>query len=304
MNQQQLLKSSGIAVTYSSIDVPTFRQIGKINVRSERFIRFQNALISTPQTDQDAVGAHLVAFDLADPLAFASMEQLDHSLVATAFGTALEFGTHGATSKRYLLSQLSKRCMSLSPEWHTRLQFNLIALLRSVKDYQQFDTTRVLTELRCDQIAWSFKHLPMALFSHVSGINSCTPLSSDCWQRQRTELAPPMVLDAVDNDMAYAASNLLDATYTTQGTNTSAALISQAINCLSIDPGESTKQCLSRWSMSLDTLTPRLQEYIGQVGVAISWIAHLVEHGTVNAQDADVHSYTPAIRAGPCTPAV
>jgi hypothetical protein len=78
MNPKQLLKHAGIAVTVSSIDVPTFRQIDNINVRAERFIRLQNALISTPQTDQSAVGAHLVAFELADPLAFASMEQLDH----------------------------------------------------------------------------------------------------------------------------------------------------------------------------------------------------------------------------------
>jgi integrase len=288
MSSDQLLKHAGIHVTYSSIDVPTFRQAGDVNSRAKRFIRFQNDLITRPDYDPIVVSAHLVAFEMVDPMAFASLTPLDKHIVPTAFGSALEFGTQGTTAKRYLLSQLTMHCISQCPCLHMNLQFSLIDLLKSLKDYEQFSTSHVLTELRCDQLAWAFKHLPMTIFAHVAGIIVCTPLSSDSWQRQRTELAPSLVSDEITSEMPFAASNLLDATCTTEGANTSAALIGQAISCLSINAGEAAQECLQRWLRLLDALTPRLHEYSAKVGLVVSWIAHLVEHGTVNAEDADV----------------
>lgn len=290
MTPHQLLQHAGIKVTYSSIEVPSYRQAGVINRRARRFIRFQNELLNRPLCANGNVGAHLVAFEMLDPIALAALNSMNMSLLPTAFGPALEFGNPGTTAKRYLLSQMSMACMSQGEAWHTNPQFALIDFLKSFEDYQQFSENQVLTELRCDQLAWAYKYLPITVFSHLAGIIVCSPLSSDAWQRQRTKLVPVAQLDDIDDNACYAVSNLLDATCTTEGTNSSSALISRATSCLNVISGESDKDCLQRWLRLLDALAPRLQEYVPAVGLVISWIGHLVEHGTVKAQDADIQT--------------
>lgn len=280
MNAVEILNHAGIMVSYSSIDVPSFRAQAQVNTRAARFARFQQEVLRTNWQDGIALATHLFAFDGFSPLSLHLLRTNTAALQTTEYGLALELSESNKLTHRYLLSSITQAITSSPIRWSDEHLDKLLHALCNTTAYEHSSKSEVLKELHCDQLAWTFQQLPSAIFSHLAGLTTCTPLDPDAWERERTGMAPAIAEDIAVAEIEANAGDLLDATTSTTADNSSAALIQQALNALYEAKGETTRQSLMRWNRSLVALAPKIHNYSPQVGLVISWIAHVVEHGT------------------------
>ncbi len=288
MITDELLERSGINAKRSSIDVPSFRAGALLSTRAERFRSLQQEVVGRSWDYRIAFAMHLIAFDVFNPADIDLLSTHKASFHHSEFGVAFELSDGNSDVHRYLLSELSLKFSELNFEWAEGCKAALCDALLSCHLYSAYNKTTLLNELRCDQIAWAFKHLPAAIFSHVAATAPCTPLASNSWERMRSGRVPLLPTNEVDAEAEANVGDLLDAVELTSSNNQSPALINQALDCLSDMPDETIRSCLLRWNRSLTALAPKLHMYSPQVGLIISWIAHVVEHGTSQkGTDAD-----------------
>ena len=280
MNKEELLERAGILVTYSSIEVPSFRASSLVNTRAKRFTDLQQEVVRHDWDHRIVLAMHLVAFDGFDPFDFDLIRTHKVAFRTTTFGLALELSNDEEVVRRYLLGLLTQKFSAVPLVWDEVQELTWVEALKTLKPYAHFNEAEILIELRCDQLAWAFQRLPSALFSHLSGLIPSTPLSRDTWERMRTGAAPLARGEVLDTEADANSGDLLDAAENSSSDNNSPALIQQALNCLSAEPHETARQCLTRWNRNLTALAPKLHGYSPHIGLIISWIAHVVEHGT------------------------
>ena len=285
----QEVRDASIALYKDSGGSEDLRYLDEVNDHVRRFNQLITAAFKVEKSSDELKAAHLAIFHLVSPhdLQAALKEHLFRVGDRTYLDwtTSDTLGLQRRAINPLTVIQLSTDSLTPEIQWSAFCNW-----LTAMDGYRGLSIEDALHQLRCDQIAWGIKKLPLPLFAHVVGIRAMRPLSRITLGRQLLGKVPRVEIDEKAIDREAQVAELIDVADESANlslTNHDEALIKDALSKLTTTQNETADQHIDRWVRELISRQNKSSRASFFGLLVLAWMADVCESGTVSKVDSD-----------------
>ena len=285
------LEHAGISVAANAIGNQLIRVDPGMTGRAERFAALQQMVATKVGGRSRALPWHLIAFD-----GVIGNDALGSALRACAAayvhpeGTAIEWQAPcPVRTERRLLSSLTVACVRRLPEFgphdmHCHDRWRAMSGDQLVQWGLYHQSPTAVEEMWADSLCWHLIHLPMALWGHLSGLQSLSALPRMAWARLATgKIAQERPMESVGSNVLPEA---LDAANTSGAADTDASAMNALDATMKITSSMSDAAQRRTWVETLG-LKIDMARRCGPVScMVMAWVLDMAESGTPFKTDA------------------
>lgn len=298
--QRKLLDLAGIGVEFDEVGAGLMRLGTNFSYRVRRFSLLQQFVAQRIKNGHHFVGACLVCFDaVIGDHAFDAATKALSNIYRFEGAVAIEWQESPVNRiERRFLSHMTCLALETLPRLlNSPCPIDHTLLLEQVLQESQLycNSGPLRQEMWADALCWSFKHLPMPLWSHISGVQQLYALPRTALARKATQK-----IEALQPQTQFEPKFLpsaLDAFFSAPDKKGSAALINRLHQIMGRTKGLIESEQRKLWIKKIATQIESASDSDSMSCLILAWALHVIENGTPRKDSAAVSTMQRYIRA-------